>query len=127
MTEQTRYEAQTSVYKELYGRPASCRNRLRDEGKAYPKSGCAVCKNGGLFGCRYEKNTVTDNPQANPCGELPAAELSPLRGVGLGLPEVDLTGITFIVVPPDGYVRDPDSGKFYVGPECWAKLKGTLT
>lgn len=36
-------------------RPSNCRNRLRDEGKAYPRSGCASCGNGGLFGCRYEK------------------------------------------------------------------------
>jgi collagenase-like PrtC family protease len=35
-------------------RPANCRNRLRDEGRAYPKSGCAVCKDGGLRGCPYE-------------------------------------------------------------------------
>ncbi|QIV65837.1 hypothetical protein Cp1R7AA1_179 [Mesorhizobium phage Cp1R7A-A1] len=126
MTEQTRYEAQVSVYKELYGRPEGCRNRLRDEGKPYPKSGCTVCKNGGMVGCRYERD-VADVSSMNPCAELPAAPLSPLRGVGLGLPEVDLTGITFVVVPAGGYVRDPVSGKFYVGPECWAKLKGATT
>lgn len=36
-------------------RPANCRNRLRDEGKAYPKSGCASCGNGGIMGCPHER------------------------------------------------------------------------
>lgn len=36
-------------------RPKSCRDRLRDEGKAYPKSGCAHCINGGLTGCPFDK------------------------------------------------------------------------
>ena len=36
-------------------RPINCRNRLRDEGKPYPRSGCAVCKTGGLHGCIYER------------------------------------------------------------------------
>lgn len=34
-------------------RPESCRNRLLDEGNAYPKSGCEHCKTGGLTGCPY--------------------------------------------------------------------------
>ncbi|MRX32783.1 hypothetical protein [Aminobacter sp. MDW-2] len=33
--------------------PANCRNRLRDEGKPYPRSGCASCGS-GLMGCPYE-------------------------------------------------------------------------
>lgn len=37
-------------------RPQNCRNRLRDEGQVYPKSGCDHCKNGGLMGCPYERN-----------------------------------------------------------------------
>lgn len=36
-------------------RPANCRNALRDAGKAYPKSGSAVCRDGGLRGCPYER------------------------------------------------------------------------
>ena len=36
-------------------RPHNCRNRLRDEGSAYPRSGCAHCKTGGLTGCPFEK------------------------------------------------------------------------
>lgn len=36
-------------------RPANCRNRLRDEGKAYPKSGCLSCGTGGMTGCPYER------------------------------------------------------------------------
>jgi hypothetical protein len=36
-------------------RPANCRNRLRDNGKTYPRSGCQSCNNGGLMGCPYEK------------------------------------------------------------------------
>lgn len=43
-------------------RPTKCRNRLRDEGKAYPKSGCAVCKTGGITGCPHEA------PAAPPTG-----------------------------------------------------------
>lgn len=35
-------------------KPANCRNRLRDEGQPYPKSGCASCGNGGLMGCPHE-------------------------------------------------------------------------
>ena len=36
-------------------RPHTCRNRLRDEGKPYPRSGCAHCKTGGLTGCPFER------------------------------------------------------------------------
>lgn len=36
-------------------RPANCRNRLHDEGKAYPRSGCYHCKTGGLTGCPFDK------------------------------------------------------------------------
>ena len=35
-------------------RPPLCRNALRDNGQPYPRSGCAVCRNGGLMGCPYE-------------------------------------------------------------------------
>lgn len=35
-------------------RPPICRNRLRDENKPYPKSGCGACGNGGLMGCPFE-------------------------------------------------------------------------
>lgn len=34
-------------------RPPNCRMRLQAEGNPYPKSGCAACGNGGLFGCIY--------------------------------------------------------------------------
>lgn len=40
-------------------RPAACRNRLRDEGKAYPRSGCAVCKDGGMRGCPYDASRIS--------------------------------------------------------------------
>lgn len=36
--------------------PAQCRERLRLEGSAYPKSGCAVCGDGGMRGCPYTTN-----------------------------------------------------------------------
>lgn len=39
-------------------RPERCRNRLRDEGKPHPKSGCAVCKTGGITGCPFEKGFI---------------------------------------------------------------------
>lgn len=45
-------------------RPANCRNRLRDEGKVYPRSGCAVCGNGGLVGCIYERGIVPPIPSS---------------------------------------------------------------
>lgn len=35
-------------------RPDNCRNALRDAGKLYPKSGCAVCGS-VLNGCPYER------------------------------------------------------------------------
>lgn len=35
-------------------RPSNCRNRLRDEGEPYPRSGCNHCKTGGLTGCPFE-------------------------------------------------------------------------
>lgn len=35
-------------------RPSSCRERLRAEGKPYPRSGCDVCKTGGMKGRPYE-------------------------------------------------------------------------
>lgn len=35
--------------------PSSCRERLRLEGKPYPRSGCLVCKTGGLMGCPYKR------------------------------------------------------------------------
>ena len=36
-------------------RPQTCRNRLRDEGHAYPRSDCASCGNGGLVGCPHDR------------------------------------------------------------------------
>ncbi|MBS3648709.1 hypothetical protein KEU06_08715 [Pseudaminobacter sp. 19-2017] len=83
----------------------------------------------------------------NPCRDLPPPRESPLRGVRYGVPDElvaneielpgvggpcilgtdmrmpDITGIPFVVVPDAGYVRDPVSGTFYVGPTCWANLK----
>lgn len=43
-------------------RPALCRNALRDAGKPYPRSGCAVCRNGGLVGCPYENRAQSTTP-----------------------------------------------------------------
>jgi len=43
-------------------RPVNCRNRLRAEGKPYPKSGCTVCKTGGLTGCPYERAAPPSTP-----------------------------------------------------------------
>jgi hypothetical protein len=42
--------------------PPQCRERLMREGKPYPKSGCAVCKTGGMTGCPYEKAVHAPNP-----------------------------------------------------------------
>ncbi len=44
---------------EIERRPVTCRNRLRDEGEPYPRSGCQVCGNGGLVGCQFEKEWGT--------------------------------------------------------------------
>lgn len=52
-------------------RPNNCRNALRDAGKPYPKSGCAVCKDGGLMGCPYEKPR-DDKPVTSERSELEA-------------------------------------------------------
>jgi hypothetical protein len=35
-------------------RPVNCRNRLKDEHKPHPRSGCAYCKTGGIRGCPFE-------------------------------------------------------------------------
>lgn len=43
-------------------RPKNCRNRLRDEGQIYPKSGCVVCKTGGLTGCPHEHKDYPAGP-----------------------------------------------------------------
>lgn len=40
---------------ETDARPMNCRNRIRDNGLPYPRSGCAACGNGGLMGCPYER------------------------------------------------------------------------
>jgi len=34
-------------------RPANCRDRLREEGKAYPKSGCMACRKNVWESCLY--------------------------------------------------------------------------
>lgn len=34
-------------------RPDGCRERLREEGRAYPKSGCAVCSDWLTRGCPH--------------------------------------------------------------------------
>lgn len=47
-------------------KPENCRNRLRDEGKAYPKSGCEYCKTGGLTGCPFD-NKKSIAPKPNTC------------------------------------------------------------
>lgn len=46
-------------------RPSNCRNRMRDEGKAYPKSGCQSCGNGGLMGCPHERGEASRIVAAN--------------------------------------------------------------
>lgn len=38
-------------------RPANCRFRQMEEGKAYPKSGCDNCKTGGMNGCPYKSRS----------------------------------------------------------------------
>lgn len=60
-------------------RPGLCRNRLRDEGSAYPKSGCAVCKDGGLRGCPYERIAGATKPCAPPVVSDVTAENKRLR------------------------------------------------
>lgn len=50
---------------ELVGKekPASCRERLRLEGKPYPRSGCDSCHMGGMLGCPYDKQRPTGEHQ----------------------------------------------------------------
>lgn len=58
--------------------PAQCRNRLQYEGKPYPRSGCAVCKTGGMTGCPYERAVHYPAPQpAIPEGVIPAPKRHP--------------------------------------------------
>lgn len=57
-------------------RPTQCRNRLRDEGSAYPKSGCSSCGNGGLFGCPHESRPT---PPPDPAMGIPMAALQPIK------------------------------------------------
>lgn len=42
--------------------PKQCRERLMREGKPHPRSGCVVCKTGGLTGCPYEKAVHEPQP-----------------------------------------------------------------
>lgn len=53
-------------------KPTNCRNRLRDEGKLYPRSGCAHCKDGGMRGCPFERSTLAPDeaPKAKDSGEM---------------------------------------------------------
>jgi len=47
-------------------RPQTCRNRLRDEGKVHPRSGCAYCGNGGMMGCPFENRALaTPSPSTD--------------------------------------------------------------
>lgn len=62
---QRREDAQSSANSGV-PRPSSCRNALKDSGKAYPRSGCAVCGNGGLMGCPYDRKHATSAPPADP-------------------------------------------------------------
>ena len=43
-------------------KPMLCRERLREEGKPYPRSGCSICRTGGLTGCPY-RATRAQPPQ----------------------------------------------------------------
>lgn len=54
-------------------RPQLCRNRLRDEGQAYPRSGCAVCRDGGMMGCPHERRP---NPPTTGSGVKPPQQPS---------------------------------------------------
>lgn len=62
-------------------RPANCRNRLRDEGKPYPKSGCASCGNGGMMGCPHERKAPSPAPAqaGTPPEALPASGVEAVR------------------------------------------------
>lgn len=51
-------EKEIGAGREADKRPVNCRNRQRDEGQAYPKSGCEYCRNGGLMGCPFEKDLL---------------------------------------------------------------------
>jgi len=58
-------------------KPSNCRNVLRDSGQPYPRSGCAVCKNGGLMGCPYEKENVTGDEEIADALAITEHTLSP--------------------------------------------------
>lgn len=46
--------------------PYNCRSRQRNEGKAYPKSGCEHCYMGGLYGCPFGGSRSDTAPPAFP-------------------------------------------------------------
>lgn len=50
----TRVLAQAVKSRGLESLPVDCRERLRLEGRAYPKSGCASCGTGGMTGCPHK-------------------------------------------------------------------------
>jgi len=45
-------------------RPAECRERLREEGKAYPKSGCRACGAGIATGLKCKHAPATEDKEA---------------------------------------------------------------
>jgi hypothetical protein len=68
-------------------RPLNCRNQLREDGKAYPRSGCAVCKNGGLMGCPYERasDVVSVVETTAPVSHIDTSEVKALVKAATGI------------------------------------------
>ena len=69
-------------------RPTNCRERLRDEGKPYPRSSCQACNQKLIFNCPWKGDreadcarleseaTLTGNEGSNPS---PSANLEQLK------------------------------------------------
>ena len=56
-------------------RPKTCRNRQRDEGQPYPRSGCDHCHNGGLMGCPFEAGKGKNNIKIDISPDAKVADL----------------------------------------------------
>lgn len=77
-------------------RPANCRHRLQDEGKSYPRSGCAACGKTITTGLGREctwNETVTDKRQPPRTGDYPDAAMRLMKDYATGrrwLPSFDV-------------------------------------
>lgn len=56
--------------------PSNCRNQLKAAGKPHPRSGCTVCKTGGVTGCPYERKDIAIGMSVSPSTILALIEVA---------------------------------------------------